>query len=303
MNSLFANENAFQMFFLLALVLCLASTIVAVVCYFKYRTAIDLLNKKSAQEAELRETVKSSARMASLGTMVAEIAHELKNPLAILEMNNYQLKFKFEKGKADQSYFKSKIEVYDRMTKRMSKIVGALKTNYQSGDNSDMEIVTIGDIFEEARVLSEMRAEKFNIALSFDEQYEASQVNCRVVQMTQVLQNLIHNAIDAVNDMKDNSEKWVKVETRLVGQSQIEISVADSGPGIPFNIRDRIFDSLFTTKKNGAGTGLGLSISRRFIEEHGGYLDLANQEKTKFIIGLPLYKHLAGTQVSPKKVS
>lgn len=261
------------------------------------------LSEINSRYNEMQETLKNTSRLAALGTMVAEIAHELKNPLAILEMNTYQLKINFEKGKLDQDYMKSKIEVYDRMTKRLSKIVESLKISYQSGDNSDKEIITVGEIFEEAKVLSDMRASKYKIALTFDKQNESHQLHCRTVQITQVLQNLIHNAIDAVNSGKSSSDKWVKIETKLVDKYHIEISVADSGPGIPENIRERIFDTLFTTKKNGLGTGLGLSISRRFIEEHGGYLELASGLQTKFVIGLPLYQTTENTKVSTQKVS
>lgn len=256
-----------------------------------------VLIERAIMEVEIKDLLHNTSRLAALGGMAAEIAHEIKNPLTVLALNNYQLKQKLEVGRIDESYLKSKIVVYDNMTKRLISIMDALKINYQSGDRDDYNAVFINKIFEETRVLCDVRAANFGVKLTFEEDFKDLEIVCRSVQITQVLQNLIHNAIDV---LENSQKKWIKVEAHLKNEAEIEIFVSDSGPGIPQEIRHKIFDTLFTTKSNGKGTGLGLSISKRFIEQHGGYLKLDQGSiNTKFIIGLPINQ---GTQVINKNL-
>ena len=110
-------------------------------------------------------------------------------------------------------------------------------------------------------------------------------IYCRPVQVTQILQNLILNAMDQLENIE---EKWIDVSFDAVGKF-IEIKVVDSGSGIAVQLQDKIFEPLFTTKRDNLGTGLGLSISKRLAEEHGGYLKLKSGLKnTTFILGLPV---------------
>lgn len=245
-----------------------------------------VLIERAIMEVEIKDLLHNTSRLVALGGMAAEIAHEIKNPLTVLTMNNYQLRQKLSIGQIDDVYLKSKVEVYDSMTNRLISIMEALKVNYQSGDHDDYAVVTIAEIFEDVRVLCDVRANKYKINLSFETKFVDIQIVCRSVQITQVLQNLIHNAVDVLEDC---DEKWIKIGLQINDSSTLEISVSDSGPGIPKEIQHKIFENLFTTKTNGKGTGLGLSISKRFMEEHNGYLRLDSDcQNTKFIIGLPL---------------
>jgi C4-dicarboxylate-specific signal transduction histidine kinase len=99
-----------------------------------------------------------------------------------------------------------------------------------------------------------------------------------------VLLNLLNNAFDAVCDLP---KPWVQVEANAVG-NHVEISVTDSGSGIPAEIRNRIMQPFFTTKEAGKGTGLGLSISHGIASEHGGKLYIDEQSPhTRFVLVLP----------------
>jgi C4-dicarboxylate-specific signal transduction histidine kinase len=96
--------------------------------------------------------------------------------------------------------------------------------------------------------------------------------------------NLVNNARDAVAQA---AIRWIRIEAVPAGGS-MEISVADSGPGIPEDIRARIMDPFFTTKGVGRGTGLGLSISKAIVEDHGGSLILdPSSRHTRFVVKLP----------------
>lgn len=254
-------------------------------------------------EVEMKDMLYNTARLRALGAMSAEIAHEIKNPLTVLSMSNYQLKQRLQVGQIDNNYLLNKIEVSEKMTQRLSKILDGLKAHYQSGDHDDFQTVILKDIFEETKVLCEVRTIKNKVNLSFDESHENAEIECRSVQITQILQNLIQNAIDVLEEHK--GDRWIRVQTQLIsGGRELRLTVTDSGPGIPESIKYKIFESLFTTKSNGKGTGLGLSISKRFAEEHGGTLFLAESVQTQFVLLLPLKQYALKTKNnSQSKVS
>ena len=96
-----------------------------------------VLIERAIMEVEIKDLLHNTSRLVALGGMAAEIAHEIKNPLTVLTMNNYQRRQKLSIGQIDAVYLKSKVEVYDRMTNRLISIMEALKVNYQSGDHDD----------------------------------------------------------------------------------------------------------------------------------------------------------------------
>src|SRR5262249_34026595 len=104
-------------------------------------------------------------------------------------------------------------------------------------------------------------------------------------QIGQVLLNLLSNAFDAVEHAP---EKWVALSFSHQ-DGRVEIAIEDSGPGIPGDLRQRMFQPFFTTKPVGKGTGLGLSISHGIIHAHGGSLVLdESSDHTRFVMSLPL---------------
>jgi C4-dicarboxylate-specific signal transduction histidine kinase len=162
----------------------------------------------------------------------------------------------------------------------------SLKNSYRSADKDQKKEVFLGDILEDVRFLCEIQAQKSSVKLEIENNFSKIKINCRPIQMTQVLQNLISNAIDIVSLQ---SERWVKVSCSVKEGQLIEIYVVDSGAGVPQGFEEKIFSALFTDKPNGMGTGMGLSISKRYCESHGGYLKLIKSSNpTTFVVGLPL---------------
>jgi C4-dicarboxylate-specific signal transduction histidine kinase len=110
------------------------------------------------------------------------------------------------------------------------------------------------------------------------------QVDCCPTEISQVLMNLIHNSIDAIESLED---KWIKVEVRPASEG-IEFSVTDSGPRISDDLANKIMAPFFTTKERGKGTGLGLTISIAIIKRHGGHLNLDRTcDNMRFLFVLP----------------
>ncbi len=126
-------------------------------------------------------------------------------------------------------------------------------------------------------------------------------VECFPGQLNQVFMNILANAIDALDesnqgrsftDIESNPNR-ITIKTILVGE-QVQICIADNGPGMPEEVRSRIFDHLYTTKTVGKGTGLGLAIAQQIIEEkHGGTIEVNSElgEGTTFIIEIPVLHH------------
>lgn len=263
-----------------------ALILVTGVSAFSFATLIE----RALVQVEMKDMLYNTSRLAALGGLAGEISHEINNPLTVVLLNNEQVKNKLKNcnqlSEDEKSYLNNKIETIEKMGRRIQKIINSLRSGYRSADNDNYIHASILDILEDTKFLCEIKANQLDISLRFNSKAANDvKVYCRPVQVTQILQNLILNAIDQLENIH---EKWIDVSFEVVGKF-IEIKVVDSGSGITLELQDRIFEPLFTTKNNNRGTGLGLSISKRLAEDHGGYLKLETDSgNTTFILGLPV---------------
>jgi signal transduction histidine kinase len=138
------------------------------------------------------------------------------------------------------------------------------------------------------------RIPEFNIEIAKDLDESVGEIRVAPQEIGRVLLNLLSNAFDAVSE---HDQPVVRVQTRRAADA-IEIRVADNGPGIPVNLRQKIYEPFFTTKPTGSGTGLGLSLSYDIITQgYGGTLSVECEEgeATTFIVTLPVNQTKAGT--------
>lgn len=222
------------------------------------KTISDLKDAQTALIAERSKSIQS-AKLASLGEMSAGIAHEINNPLAIIEVNASLL----QKYINDPSKFAQKIERIKKSCMRISKIISGLRKFSRSGESVPYELASISSIATEALALAEVRAKQHSVS-TFVELKSDSAILCNEVEIEQVFINLINNAIDAA---KSSQEKWVKVSV-IEEEKYVVIRVIDSGSGLPDQVRNKVFQPFFTTKQVGEGTGLGLSITKGILDEH-----------------------------------
>ncbi|MBX9766682.1 MAG: GHKL domain-containing protein [Bdellovibrionales bacterium] len=146
------------------------------------------------------------------------------------------------------------------------------------------DAVPLTSIYENMLEFSKDRLEEAQVSLELTSPLPGLSLKCNRMQISQVLLNLLYNAIDAIRELPI---KWIKVETTL-SADWIEIKVTDSGPGIPPEIRHHLMKPFFTTKPEGNGTGLGLAISEKILKAHGGSLNYnPTSEHTRFIARLP----------------
>ncbi len=248
----------------------------------------DLTAHKENQRVidEQRAKMLASSKLSALGEMAGGIAHEINNPLSIILGKVDILKDRLAEGGAEPVWVNGTIESIQNTCIRIAKIVKALRSVSRDGGADLFERGDLRTIFEETLDLCSSRFNKGHVRLKRGAIPLGLAIECRPVQIAQLLLNLLNNAHDAVSG-PDCREKWVGVDF-VEHADHIEISVIDGGPGVRAEIREKIFDPFFTTKPAGAGTGLGLSVSESIVRSHGGkiYLDSAS-EWTRFVVKLP----------------
>jgi len=243
---------------------------------FNTMAASLLSSRGELQQAETQ--LVHSAKLASLGTLSAGVAHELNQPIAIIRGIVQQMQD--EEGITD--FMRDDLLVIEGQTSRMMKIVKHLRTFSRAGsyEKSTIDVnQTISDCF--ILIGAQLKAHNVEVELDLSEQkpFVVGDTN----ELEQVFLNLITNARDALDERDDAK---LTIRTRIDGQ-QISIEFADNGTGVPEDIAAHIFDPFFTTKEPGKGTGLGLSISHGIIDKHQGMISLRNEGGAVFQITLP----------------
>ncbi len=229
-------------------------------------------------------TTTNSAMMGALGKMAGGIAHEINNPLAIIQGKAMQLYKHIPNGKLTMDYIVKELAKIVETTERMSKIVNGLSSFSRNANKDPFIKNNLKIIMSNVLRLCMQKFKADGIKLDVLETPDLS-FDCRGVQLEQVLLNLLNNAHDAVFSLP---EKWVQIEFKTTGD-RLEILIKDSGKGIKPEVASQMMQPFFTTKEVGKGTGLGLSISKGIIEDHKGYLRFdSSAENTCFIIELPL---------------
>lgn len=225
-----------------------------------------------------------SAKMALLGEMASGIAHELNNPLTIIDgfANVLERHAAEPMGKGPE--IKKIADTIQQMTERISKIIMGLRSFARDGSKDDFEQAILAQIIKDTTDFLKVKKMKMTVEVIVEDFSPDLMIECRAVQISEVLLNLVSNSFDAVAEL---SERWVKLSVEEKSESII-LKVTDSGKGIPAPILAKIFEPFYTTKPVGKGTGLGMSISKKIIEDHGGTLIYNNtSDHTQFIIELP----------------
>lgn len=245
-------------------------------------------SRLKAAQAQLIQTEK----MASLGQLVAGIAHEINNPLAFIVNNLFTIEAGLDRISPEAEPHLSK-ESREKLRKlrarvretgegldRVKELVLNLRT-FSRLDEGEFKAVDIGDSIDS--VLAVLK-HKTNGRIKVEKHYGPERsLTCHAGRLNQVFMNLIANAADAITGKGTITITTNQTETTFI------ISVRDTGKGIPKAIQDRIFEPFFTTKPVGKGTGLGLAISYGIVLDHQGSIEVESQEGlgTEFSIRIP----------------
>lgn len=244
----------------------------------------DFRSRSEEFELEKQKSIQAS-KLASLGEMAAGIAHEVNNPLSIIAGYLKILEIEWNQGNMKQADFERILNALNASTDRAAKIINNLKNLARDGANDPFERAYVRELVESSLDLVRERFKRHGVVL--ETAYEGELwIDCRAVEISQVLLNLFINAFDAV---EGHTHAWVKVSYHDDLNSHAVIKVSNSGTMISHQVKDKIFNPFFTTKLPGKGTGLGLSIAATIIRHHKGeiYLD-EKSSYTTFVIRLPL---------------
>jgi signal transduction histidine kinase len=151
---------------------------------------------------------------------------------------------------------------------RVAEIIDRLRSFYKKGTPPERELVDVNELVRKMLVLVRSEPGRYSIRMRTELAAELPRVVADRVQLQQVLLNLVMNSVDAMKDAEGVRE--LTIQSRPDGNGQVLISVSDTGVELPPRQADKIFNSFFTTKRQ--GTGMGLPISRSIVESHGGRL-------------------------------
>ncbi len=249
-----------------------------------YRDITERKRTDSLIEYQRAQMVESQ-RLSSLGEMAGGLAHEINNPMTVIYGRAEQLKELADARLLDQDQAcKYTREIVD-VSQRVMKIVRGLRAFARTGEADPLERTAVTAIISDTLEFCRQKIRECGIELRLPAIDSTMEIDCRPVQISQILLNLINNAYDAVSVLE---RRWIEIDAVPIS-NEILISVTDSGSGISAEIRDRLFMPFFTTKNSHQGTGLGLAISRRIAEDQGGTLHLdTNARHTRFVLRLPL---------------
>ena len=235
-----------------------------------YGTIVDMHDWKRAQE-ELRNMQAELAhvtRVMTMGELTASIAHEVNQPLAALVASGDSCAAWLAADPPNIAKARTAAERIVHAATQASEVVQRIRTMFRKS-SSIRSPVTINEVIEEAISLIQSQLLSKRIALRTNLAENLPVVTGDRVQIEQVILNLAINGMEAMAEV-DEPARWLFIQSQWAHRTEIQVSVADSGPGLDPSVAARLFDPFFTTKTD--GIGMGLSISRSIIEAHGGRL-------------------------------
>lgn len=256
--------------------------------------AKELANLKSKQLDETQLQLINAARLSSLGMMASGVAHEINNPLTIISGRARLISKLSDLPNLDPAKIKDYSENIILTVDKVTKVVKSMRLLARDGSKDGFSIIPLEQVINSTLDISREKLKNSNINITIDEIPDV-QIECREVQLGQVLINLINNSFDAISNL---TEKWIEIKFEAF-TDRVKIKIIDSGSGIPAEIASKLMVPFFTTKEPGKGTGLGLSISRSIITDHQGKFEIDSECKnTCFVIELPFRQNLETSKAS-----
>lgn len=228
------------------------------------------------------EDLFGKAKFSELGIMSAGIAHEINNPLAIIQARTTQLLRIYRKPEHQKDLAHGLQQIL-YTSERIERTIKGVREFFYQTDQMPDQTVSLEKLMDNVLAFCGQRLKNHGIELRLL-RLENIHLKGHEVQLEQVFLNLINNSFDAID--KQN-EKWIEIST-IKNKNTVEIFFKDSGPGIPDNIAKRMMEPFFSTKGS-KGTGLGLALINAIIGKHGGsFTYIPNAPTTTFLIELPL---------------
>lgn len=246
------------------------------------------------QEAEAKRVeMEHAKRLASLGTLVAGVAHEVNNPNGVINLNMNVMRRLLGRlpAPADMSALRLEQLVEETLdaSNRITALVASLKSFARPARGSPADSVNVNQLIDKACswLRSDIEGRRIRLELSCRE--DLPEVRGSEKELLQVFVNILQNACTATNKPGDaiRIRSWAERD-----EGMVNVCIEDEGVGIQPEHMDHIFDPFFTTNRDRGGTGLGLSISSAILEAHGGGIKIDSEEAhgTKVTVYIPMRK-------------
>jgi PAS domain S-box-containing protein len=226
-----------------------------------YGTKTDIEDRKHAEQ--LQADLTHASRVSTMGELVASIAHELAQPITVTTAHAKASLRWLQRDPPNLTEVRKGTERIMEAGTLASEIIDRLRSLYKKSAPK-RELVAINEVIGEMVPLLRSEANEYAVSIRTDLAADLPKITADRVQLQQVLMNLILNGIEAMKD----TGGVLTMRSQSGEDGQIEISVNDTGPGLPPGQANQIFDAFFTTKPQ--GSGMGLSISKSIVEAHGG---------------------------------
>ena len=250
------------------------------------KTRTDQLREKDAQLIQ-------SAKLATLGEMATGIAHEINQPLAGISLITQGLILAKVRNMLNDKLLFEKLNEIIEQTERINKIIGHLRTFARQSDQIKKEVDIKKPIFDVFKLIGEQLIKR-KITVETNFQDNLPPIFADHNKLEQVFLNIVANARDAIEELKDINLNKREGKITINGYCQentVVIEITDNGIGISKKVKEKIFEPFFTTKEVDKGTGLGLSITYGIVKEFDGTIEIESKEMqgSKFILKFPVY--------------
>ena len=249
-------------------------------------TEMTFLYSRLANALALQRRERSN-RLLSVEAATAAMAHELGTPLGIIALNASTARSEMRGHSPDLEELNAILEDIETASHSAGAIISGIRALSARTPIGQTTVTGMVSIVRQVLRLVQHDLQINEILVETDFQEHVPEVRADPTQLQQVVLNLVKNAIDAMSSVRPEA-RLLRLATRLEGDSNLLLSVRDSGIGISPKDKERIFDAFFTTKP--AGMGLGLAICRTIVENHGGKLRLAESDSrgSTFEVVMPI---------------
>ncbi len=241
--------------------------------------------------AELNAELAHISRQRAMSELAADLAHELNQPLSATANFLATARMLTDQGASGERTTEL-LSMAEEQIQRSGDIIRRLR-DFVAKRDVERRPESLELVVQDAVALVLLGSSQFDIDLGYDLDPAADCIFVDRVQIQQVLVNLLRNAVEAIRSTPDGTRR-IDIRSRAAADGMVEISLADTGPGIPDTFAEQLY-ARFSTTKTGAGMGIGLSISRRIIEAHGGTLTARNRPEGGAIVEftLPVFEGIA----------